>query len=129
MPQYHFHLRARGNIHRDRDGVELPDVAGARAHAEAVADELMRHSDGGTRHWSLFVEDENGEVLFDVLFADVDAALASHAPEFRQLAVETCRRHGAFIDALCALRVTLVESRMLIARSRGRPYLVYQRSP
>ena len=127
MPQFHFHLRARGTIHRDLDGFELPDLHAARAHALAVTDELMRHSEGGTRHWSMCVEDENGEPVFDLFFADVDGSLASYSPEVRIMAAQTCRRHGALIDALCAVRATLVETQMLIARARGKPILVHSR--
>jgi hypothetical protein len=124
MPQFHFHLRARGTIHRDLDGVELPDLAAAREHALAVTDELMRHSEGGTRSWSMCVEDANGERLFDLYFADVDPRMDPYPPEMRMFAVETCRRHGALIDAMCDLRTTLNETRMLLARARRRPYLL-----
>jgi hypothetical protein len=72
MPRFHFHLRARGTIHRDLDGTELPDLAAAHDHAAAVAEELMRHSSGGTRHWSMCVEDQSGKLQFDLFFADVD---------------------------------------------------------
>lgn len=127
MPQFHFHLRARGTIHRDLDGVDLPDVAEARRHAHAVADELMRHSDGGTRNWSMCIEDENGEQVFDLFFADVDQRMDLYSPEMRMLAALTCWRHGALIDALCAVRATLIESRMLMARAKGKPVLVHAR--
>ncbi len=127
MPRFHFHLRARGTIHRDLDGTDLPDVAAAREHALAVAQELMRHSGAGTRHWSMCVEDDATEAQFDLFFVDVDAGVVPYPPETRLLVTETSRRVGALIDALCALRETRVESRMLIARSRGKPYLVYAR--
>jgi len=127
MPHYHFHLRARGHIHRDLEGIALPDVEAARAHALAVTDELMRHSEGGTRHWSIIVEDESGDALFDVFFADVDGRLDSYAPEIRMMAAQTCRRHGALIDVLTAVRATLVETRLLMARARGKPMLVHAR--
>jgi hypothetical protein len=125
MPQFHFHLRARGTIHRDLDGTKLPDVSAAREHALAVTDELMRHSGGGTRNWSMRVEDENGEKIFDLFFADVDARMHPYEPQIQMLAAETCRRHGALIDALCDVRATIVETRMLLARARGKPILVH----
>ena len=128
MPRYQFHLRARGAIHRDPDGTDLPDLAAARAHAAAVAEELMRHAPGGgTRHWSICVEDETGARQLDLFFADVDPSLAAYAPEMRMLVAQTCRRLGALTDTLCAARTTLVETRMLLARSRRKPQLVYAR--
>jgi len=124
MPQFHFHLRARGTIHRDLDGVDLPDATTAERHAHAVAEELMRHSDGGTRTWSMCVEDENGARVCDVFFADVDARMDPYPAEMRMLAAETCRRHSALIDAMCDVRATLNETRILLARARRRPHLL-----
>ncbi|HLH88881.1 MAG TPA: hypothetical protein VKX28_10505 [Xanthobacteraceae bacterium] len=125
MPRFHFHLRAHRMIHRDVEGTDLPDLAAARAHAADVARELMAHSDVGTRHWSIYVEDAQGERQFDLLFPEVDARLGVCSPEMRMLAVETCRRMGALIDAFCAARATQTEARILLARARGRPQLVY----
>jgi hypothetical protein len=127
MRRFYFHLRARGRIHRDPDGALLPDLAAARAHAEAVAEELMRHAGGGARHWSLCVEDESGEPQLDVFFAEVDPSLAASAPQVRMLVIETCRRLGALTDALSAARATRMETRMLLARARSKPQLVYAR--
>ncbi len=127
MRRFHFHLRARGTIHRDRDGTGLPDVAAARAHAAAVAEELMRHSAAGTRHWSLCVEDGGGQRQFDLFFADVDPRLAAYSPQLRMLVGDTCRRLGALTDVLCDARATRTEARMLLARARGKPQLVYAR--
>lgn len=127
MPRFHFHLRARGSIHCDRDGSELPDLLAAHAYARAVAEELMRHSGHATRHWSMLVEDETGQPQFDLFFADIDASLASHSPQYRLLVAQTCRRLGALTDVLSAARVTRMESRALLARARGKPQLVYAR--
>jgi hypothetical protein len=90
--RFHFHLRARGMIHRDIDGTELPDIKAARAHAAAVADKLIRHCGAPARQWSLFVEDDAGEPQFDLLFVDVDASIAPYSPQMRLLVIETCQR-------------------------------------
>ena len=127
MPRFHFHLRNHGAIHRDPDGTELPDVAAARAHAAAVAEELMHCSDGRTRHWSMSVESDDAQPGFDVFFADVDPSLAGYSPQMRMLVSETCRRIGGLTDALCAARATRMETRILLARARGRPHLVCAR--
>lgn len=127
MPRFHFHLRAGGMIRRDTEGTECADDAAAHSHAVAVARELMRHSDRKTRHWSIIVANGQGEALFDVFFAEVDTSINGLSPDLQALTAETCRRHGALIDALCAVRVTWTQSRMLLARARGKPHLAYAR--
>src|SRR5262249_38735825 len=109
MPTFHFHLRARGMIHRDPEGTDLPDVAAARTHSLAVAQELLLHPPERTRHWSLRVENEKGKMEFEVFFADVDPSLEPFAPQLRMTTSDTCRRLGALTEALCAVRQTLVE--------------------
>jgi hypothetical protein len=127
MPRFHFHLRAHGTIHLDLEGTDLPNLAASHAHAVAVADELLRHSAARTRHWSICVEDNAGEVQFDVFLADLDPSLASWPPEIRMLVTQTCRRLGALTDALRAVRRTQIETQRLLARARRKPQLVYAR--
>ncbi len=125
MPRYHFHLRDHGTIRRDLHGTELPGFDAARAHASAVAEELMRHSGFHTLYCSMLVEDGRGEQQFDLFFSDVDESLAEDSPTSRALASVTCRRAGALTDLRSAVRATIMESRILLARARRRPYLVY----
>jgi len=135
MPRFYFHLRARGRIHTDAEGTELPDVEAARAHAVAVADELLRHAQAGTRHWSLCVEEHSREPAgnagdaqrLDFFFADVDPSLASFSPQMRSLVSATSRRLSALTDAMRNAQATRIESRALLARARGRPQLAYVR--
>lgn len=128
MPRYHFHLRARGTIQRDLEGTELPNPAAAHEHASAVAQELMLHSGFRTRQWSLRVESEGEEAPFDLYFVDVDPRLVPYVPQVRMTLSQNCRRFGELTEAFCALRETLVESRMLMARVRGKPQLVYAKT-
>src|SRR5512142_672794 len=125
MPIFHFHLRAHGRIHRDADGTDLPDLAAAREHALAVAGELMRGSGTGTRHWSMYVEDDADELRLELYFADVDPRLDGLPRQTRMLTSDTCRRFAALTDVLCAAHETRMASRMLLARARGKPALVY----
>jgi hypothetical protein len=125
MPRYYFHLRDYGTVHRDLEGTELPDVNAARTYAEGVAEELMRHSGFRTRYWSLGVEGGQGEPKFDLLFADVDKRLAKHPPTSQSANSETCRQIGVLTDLCCALRATVMESRILLARAKRKPHLVY----
>jgi Domain of unknown function (DUF6894) len=125
MPRYHFHLRDYGTVHLDLEGTELPDVNAARTHAEGVAEELMRHSSFRTRYWSLGVEGGRGESKFDLFFADVDERLAKRPPASRSANSETCRKIGALTDLCSALRGTMTETRILLARAKRKPHLVY----
>jgi len=127
MARFHFHLRARSAIHVDPDGTDLPDMAAVREHATAVAQELMRHSDTTKRHWSICVENDQGERVLDLFFAEIDSTLACYSPQMRLLVLETCRRLGALTDTLSAARATQIEARILVARARGKPQLAYAR--
>jgi hypothetical protein len=124
MPHYHFHLRANSTISPDRAGTDLQDLPAARAHAIAVATELMRNASTRTRLWSMIVEDGE-ERQFDLFFADVDPSLD---PKRRMLVCETCRRLAALTDTWFSVSTTLTESRILLAKARRSPILVYQKS-
>ncbi len=127
MPRFHFNLRADGKIYHDPEGVECPDIAAARRHASSVARELMLNSEPRTRLWSLCVE-ARGEAPFDVFFADLDPGLARLSSTAQSLSAEVCRRHAALVDVISSARATMLESRVLISRLRGRPQLVYARN-
>src|SRR5262249_50907285 len=128
VPRYHFNLRACRTIHWDTDGIECADVEDARAHALTIAQELMRNTDDDTRHWSIRVEDGNGETPFDVFFADVASGRELRPPALQELVALPCRRHAALIDALCAVRATLAECRIVRARATRKPQLVFSRA-
>jgi hypothetical protein len=127
MPRFYFHLRAESTIRRDLTGADCRDLAAADTLAREIAAELMRNSDRKTSLWSLCVEDEHGQVLFDVYFADLAIGFDGLSKERQELAAENCRRVTALIDAMCAVRRTVAESRILLARARGKPQLVYDR--
>ena len=38
--RYYFHIRLRGELLPDREGIELPDIVEAQAEAETIAREL-----------------------------------------------------------------------------------------
>ncbi len=125
MPRFHFHLRADGRIHPDLEGTELLDIEVVRAHASAVAQELMCNAGARPRHWSMYVEDETGERQFDLFFADVDPRIASYPAGVRMIVRLTCRRLAEHTEARTAARATRMEARILLARSQGKPQLVY----
>jgi hypothetical protein len=126
MPTYKFKL------HDDDIGVEdvavsLPNAEIAYRYACDVARELMAHREGRTRHWRLDVFEHNGEKLFDIPFATLDETLDHLRPEVRAL-LDQCAQHVRSLkDAYYDAGLTKRESRSLVARSRGKPYLAADR--
>jgi Domain of unknown function (DUF6894) len=74
---YYFNVRDTDTL-ADVDGTELADEAAARAHARAVANELMVGSEGMLdRKWSdlsMAVHDDDGVELFSFPFRDASDA-------------------------------------------------------
>jgi len=65
MPRFYFHLENHPSW-SDREGIELPNVEAAKAHALKLAGELIRDStvDAFEAPWRLQVTDESeNEVL------------------------------------------------------------------
>lgn len=127
MPRFHFHLRAYGTLYRDLEGTDCFDLTEARAHAVAVAQELMRRREHSTRHWSMRVEDAVGEYAFDLFFADMVNRPELLLPGVHEQMAMTCRRYAELVDVLCAVRATVAESRILRARATRKPQLVFSR--
>jgi hypothetical protein len=127
MPRYYFHLRDGAGGVTDRQGVELHDHAAAREHAAAVGRELMRQAEAKTRHWQLDVSDRRGGVLFRLPFASVDETIGHLPGELRKQIERLCVRQRELAEAVYQARLTVLESRALVARARGKPYLVTHR--
>ena len=123
MPVYRFELRDGSAFIQDEVGIALADCSHAVDYACEVARELMRGCETQTRHWQLDVYDGEGNLAFAMPFATVDESLDGLEPSFR-LTVENLsqvrRRLG---ESVAAARRTVRESRALVARSRGKPYL------
>jgi hypothetical protein len=124
MPRFHFQLRTGSKSIHDTEGIECADLAAARQHAIAVALELMNNAEKKSRHWSIVVWGENNERLSEVFFADLDQTLSRHPAEMRHVVEQTCRRFGALADTLASIRATIQQSRVLVARSQGKAFLV-----
>lgn len=68
--RYYFHIRLLGELLPDRDGIEMPDIAEARAEAERIAwdlgDDLILNIDNvGTS--AVEVTDPANKLLFIVV--------------------------------------------------------------
>jgi hypothetical protein len=83
MPRYYFHVHDGREI-RDHEGVELPDLAQARAQALTASGEMLR--DYGLEfwtghHWQMYVEDESGKTVLRLNFsAETDEIVSCGEP-------------------------------------------------
>ena len=68
MPRYYFDVRRDGATEHDRDGVDLPNVAAARAAAKVMA--AIAVFDGMNpeemRGFGTMLRDESGRILVEV---------------------------------------------------------------
>ena len=125
MPRYIFQLQD-GTCPVEDESVWLLDRDRAIDHAEAVAGELMRGREVQTRSWRLDVY-ENGELVFSVPFASIDPTLDHLAPQLRTTVEASYESIRSTRQTVSAARATLLESRALVAISRGKPYLAAER--
>jgi hypothetical protein len=109
----------------DTTGVELPDRAGAVRYAHDVVHELMRNRELETRSWCLAVYegDDGGGSICEIPFASVDPSLNHLTPNFRTMVKSVSERKRLLSDVIHAVKGTIRESRALVARARGKPYL------
>jgi len=124
MPRYFFNLRDGASGFRDPEGVLLKNGDAATAYATRVARELMSHCEKQRRHWQLDVWDEGGNHVLRLPFATIDRTLDILIKPTRRLVERWCEDRLELEEALSAARETAQQSRALIARSRGKPYLV-----
>jgi hypothetical protein len=122
MPTYTFALRDGGAPIEDGTGVGLPDRAQALGYAHQVAHELMRCREPKTRSWRLDVFEE-GEPIYEIPFARIDSTLDGLNPQLRGSLEQVCDSLRSLRETVHASRVAVRESKALVARSRGRPYL------
>ena len=123
MPTYTFRLRDDSDGVEDDSGINLPNAEIAYCYACDIARELMDHREQSTRYWRLDVHWDNGEKVFDILFAKLDQTLDHLRPECRALVEHNAERIRSLKDARYEATFTLREARSLVARSRGKPYL------
>ncbi|HMF29272.1 MAG TPA: hypothetical protein VKE42_10900 [Candidatus Cybelea sp.] len=96
----------------------------AHRYACGVARDLMRCRETATRHWCLEVyEDGEGRVC-DILFASVDPTLDHLRRGARTLVERVNATKRAVEDEIYSAKLIMGDSRALIARSRGKPYLI-----
>lgn len=123
MPHYTFELMNSGSPIADDTGIEAPDRESALAYGKEVARELMRGRELQTRSWRLDIYEERGERVVEMPFAAVDPTLDHLVPSLRSAVERSCDSFRLWQEALSATRATMRESRALLARAQGKPYL------
>ena len=107
----------------DETGVSFRHRDRAIRYARNVVHELMRNREIQTRSWRLNVY-ENGEgPICTIPFASIVPTLDHVVPTLRTMVEPMSERKRLLSDVLHAVKVTVQESRALVARSRGKPYL------
>jgi hypothetical protein len=123
MPVYTFTLHdGRGGL-EDGSGVTLANHQSAIRYGHDVVRELMRCREVETRAWRLDVYAQDGEHVCEIPFASVDPTLDHLTPPMREMVEGLSQRKRLLSDAVHSVSVTIQESRALVARARGKPYL------
>lgn len=126
MPFYTFELREGSAPLLDDAGVHMPDREHALAYAKGVACELMQGREAKTRSWRLDVyeiHENHEERVFELPFAAIDHSLDHLVPELRSMLEQLCNNYRSWKETAHAAQITIRESRALVAKSRGKPYL------
>jgi hypothetical protein len=117
MQLFYFLLKAGGRTFPDPEGQELADVAAARDHAIAVAQELMHNREIQTMGWRIQVCDDYLLPLFDVAFVEASERLQMYPPELRVSIRRYARRASVFCDTLADVKGTLADVWDTVARA------------
>lgn len=126
-PNYTFKLRDDGSGVEDDTGVSMPNDEVAYRYACDVVRELMDHREQRTRDWRLDVYEDHAKKLLEIAFASLDHTLDHLKLQERKLVELTSRRRRAVKDLCQTATFTVRESKSLVARSRGKPYLAVDR--
>jgi hypothetical protein len=109
MALFYFILKVGGQSFPDEAGEEFDDIADARAHAHAVARELMRNRESRTAHWRVEVCDDYLQPCYECLFADVDQRLDAYDEEFRDSFRRVARTTAGLKDALRSIGIAMLD--------------------
>jgi hypothetical protein len=123
MPLYTFELRDGSCGITDTIGISFADRDEALCYAHDVIRELMGGREQQTRTWRLDVYEDHDRRVFEIPFARLDETLDHLSPHWRSHIEELCDRSRVLHETYNAARITMRESRALVARSRGKPYL------
>ena len=116
MPLFYFLLKAGRQTFPDTEGQEFVDQASARAHADAVARELMRNRETKTGHWCIQVCDDYLRPLHECVFADVDQTLDAFGADLRVSVAAVARTTAAMNEALQSIDAAMADLRQTLSR-------------
>ncbi len=123
MPVYSFELRDGTRPVTDDTGVHLADRQSAFEYAQEIVRELMSGCEAETRRWRLDVYEAGEGLVFKIPFFQLDPTFANLDPSSRQAMERLCEGNRSLREAMHAARATMRESRAVVARARGKPYL------
>jgi len=124
MPVYTFKLHDGCGGVEDEAGVSFTDRGRAIRYAQDVVHELMKGRELETRCWRLDVfEAGDAEPICQIPFARVDTSLDHLTPGCRDLVEAMAERKRVTAEVIHSVKATIQESRALVARARGKPYL------
>lgn len=124
MANYFFNLKDGRQGYRDTEGVELADDDAAKEYAQYVAADLIKNRTIKARHWRIDVHDEQGKKVCRVALIAHDRRLSHLSPALKEAMEELSDRCHALGEAVAEARATLARTKALIAKGRGRPYLL-----
>jgi hypothetical protein len=93
------------------------------AHGSATARDMTNHHSRDRASFCIWIRDESGVVLFRLPFSDVSERIAMLSPDVRVLLQRWFELRRDVVEAMLDARKTVRQSRALVARAQGRPYL------
>src|SRR3954451_10008589 len=116
MALFYFLLKAGRKSFPDTEGQEFADEEVARAHARAVACELMRNRETKTAHWRIQVCDDYLQPRYDCFFADVDQTLERFPADLRVSVTKVARTTAAMNDTYQNIDAAMADLRRTLGR-------------
>jgi hypothetical protein len=104
----------------------LLDAAAEKAGKSLFIKPLLKTIKGGKNaegRMRLDVYEDEGAQVFEIPLARFDKMFGHLTPKMRETMVDLCDRCRLLQEAMSAASITMRESRALVARSRGKPYL------
>ena len=123
MSAYTFRLLDGSGEVEDETGVNFRRPDHAIRYARDVVHELMRNRELETRSWRLDVYENGDGPIHAIPFASIDPTLDHVVPTLRTMVEGMSEQKRLLSEVLHAVKGTVQESRALVARSRGKPYL------
>jgi hypothetical protein len=125
MTRFYFDLLASDQLVRDEDGMDCCDSNAAQEYGRRIAREILQGNELSKRHWRLRIYDRHERRLpmAELLFASADPTLDHFTSRLRGSIEDMCRRHAELMECAAELKMTIHETRAVLARHGGKPFL------